>query len=208
MNGNNATPHNFKRDYEQLELDDRADWNQARAHYRRLVHLWHPDKYAQRPREKNHAQQQFISLTKSYDTLRAFQRQHGRLPFEPMATSSDNPSNSRSASQKSNQNRRYNANTEADTDVLADGILGRANRVTAASTVNEDKGSKAVWVLLGLTLLLGTIVTFAILDKKASERIMEEGREAIRQAPPSEFMPSAAEIRKSEARGAFIQPPK
>jgi DnaJ-class molecular chaperone len=208
MNGNNATPHNFKRDYEQLELDDRADWNQARAHYRRLVHLWHPDKYTQRPREKNHAQQQFISLTKSYDTLRAFHRQHGRLPFEPMATASDNSTSPRSASQKSKQSHRYNANTESDADALAEGILGRANRVTAASNVNEDKGSKAVWVLLGLTLLLGTIVTFAILDKNASERIMEEGREAIREAPPSEFMPSAAEIRKSEARGAFIQPPK
>lgn len=208
MNGNPATPHNFKQDYEQLELDDRADWNQARAHYRRLVHLWHPDKYAQRPREKNHAQQQFISLTKSYDNLRTFQRQHGRLPFEPMAKRPESQNDSRTASQKSKQNHHYNANAEADANALATGILGRENKLTTASTTDDDSGSKAIWVLLGLTLLLGTIVTFAILDKNASQRIMEEGREAIRQAPPSEFMPSAAEIRKSEARGAFIQPPK
>ena len=83
--------HDFRQDYEALELDDRADWTTARASYRRQVNLWHPDRYAQRPRERVHAQQRFIQLTCAFDSLRNFHRANHRLPFEPIRTTRTPP---------------------------------------------------------------------------------------------------------------------
>jgi len=72
----------FERDYQMLELDRDASWADARHNYKRLVNRWHPDRFAARPREKQHAQGRFIEVTKSYNNLRTFHRQHSRLPLQ------------------------------------------------------------------------------------------------------------------------------
>jgi len=72
----------FEHDYQILELDRDATWHDVRESYRRLVNRWHPDRYASRPREKQHAQTRFIEVTKAYNNLRAFYRKHQRLPLQ------------------------------------------------------------------------------------------------------------------------------
>ncbi len=205
MNEESIEPHDFKSDYEQLELNDRADWSQARANYRRLVHLWHPDKYAQRPRERNHAQQQFISLTKSYDSLKSFQRENGRLPFEPVKT---RPKPEKPATAKRKKTAKKHAPARHANEDLNPSILARDEDATHDAVIKPAMTGKILWTIGGVAILLLTIITFFLLDRSANQKIIEKGREAIREAPPSEFMPSAAEIRKSESRGAFIQPTK
>jgi len=205
MNEENTIPHDFKSDYEQLELDDRASWDQARANYRRLVHLWHPDKYAQRPRERKHAQQQFILLTKSYDNLKTFERKNGRLPFEPAKSQyRDDEPDPRTSDCKT----KNSSAVRQDFDNLSPGALGRDHSATDAAVIKPASTGTILWVVGGVCLLLVTSVTFFLLDRSANQKVIEYGREAIRDAPESEFMPSAAEIRKGESRGAFIKPTK
>jgi len=50
----------FQHNYQLLELKSDSDWAMAKKNYRRLVHACHPDRFAQKPRERMHAQQQFI----------------------------------------------------------------------------------------------------------------------------------------------------
>lgn len=72
----------YQKDYELLELNSFSDWHQARDNYRRLVHVWHPDKYIDRPEESPHAQNQFIELSRAFNNLRSFYRKNHRLPFQ------------------------------------------------------------------------------------------------------------------------------
>ncbi len=223
MNEQKIMQHDFKSDYEQLELDDRAGWDQAKANYRRLVHLWHPDRYAQRPRERTHAQQQFILLTKSYDNLKSFERENGRLPFEP-AKMRREPEKVTSEKQKRRSQKTAKNDTPNDlsndtsndspvdsthnVDDLQPGALSRDDRATDQAVIKATPWGKILWSVCGASLLLATVVTFYLIDRSTNQKVIETGREAIRAAPPSEFMPSAAEIRRSESRGAFIQPTK
>lgn len=209
MNEEKIMQHDFKSDYEQLELDDRASWEQAKTNYRRLVHLWHPDRYAQRPRERTHAQQQFILLTKSYDNLKSFERENNRLPFEP-AKPRRQTENVTSQKQKRRSQKTPKNDTPAPSAVedLQPGALSRDDAATDQAVIKSTPWGKILWSMCGASLLLITVVTFYLIDRSTNQKVIKTGRETIRTAPPSEFMPSAAEIRKSESRGAFIQPTK
>ncbi len=202
-----TSPIDYKQDYKLLELHDREDWQRARANYRRLVHIWHPDKYARRPRERQHAQQQFIALTKSYDNLRTFYRDNGRLPFEPHkqkepeALLQTEAKKLRKGADDTNWQK-----SSAQATGLESGILGRDSSQHVPLTAENRGHTKFLWLAAGCLVLGATVFTFFLLDQRANQRIAETGREVVRQAPRSEFMPSAAEIRRSEARGAFVQP--
>ncbi len=215
MNEHKSGRRDFKADYALLELNHRADWKTVRAKYRHLVHLWHPDRFAQRPRERVHAQTQFIALTQSYTRLKAFQRQHGRLPFEPIkarthdgirATSTPGK---KTSDDRTGQHDRSDVNiTDTTIDDIEPGILGRKSGTGTASMSKSRSSTRVIWILLGCFAILATLSVFFFLDRKANLEIMERGREAVRDAPASDFMPSASEIRKSEAKGAFVQPTK
>ncbi|WP_088919944.1 J domain-containing protein [Granulosicoccus antarcticus] len=213
MNEQQPRTRDFKLDYTLLELDDRADWEIVRANYRRLVHMWHPDRYAQRPRERIHAQQQFIALTKAYTQLRTFHRVHGRLPFEPIkkSTSDENMTTRNTVKEPNNKNKTSNAadqqqNAETTVEGVESGMLAREANTGAKSEAGTS--ARAIWMLAGCAIMIATLGVFFIIDRKANQEIIEQGREAIRDAPPSDFMPSASEIRRSEAKGAFVQPTK
>lgn len=211
MNDNEAQTPDFRPDYQRLNLDDRASWDQARASYRRLVHLWHPDKYAQRPRERKHAQQQFIELTKSYDQLKAFQRENGRMPFEPVRPRPARqhrpepapPSPREHSEQAPPRPARQTGQSKPSPD-LDGGILGRDADATEYHPPKSSR--KGIWTLAGIAVLIATITVFVVLDYRANQKVLEQGKEALRQATPSEFVRTPAEIRRSEARGAFVQP--
>jgi len=201
MNAEEKPSEIFKRDYEMLDLHDRADWKTARASYRRLVHLWHPDRYTQRPREKAHAQQQFIELTKSYNSLRSFHRTHQRLPFEAVkrqASTQTKPANLHKGPQ-----------TRTKVDNFEKGLLnGDGKSRTKKRKTKKNNGTK-IWMFVALAMMMiATIAVSLVLDLNANKANIEKGKEVLRQAPASEFMPSPAEIRKSQTRGAFVQPTK
>ncbi|MGQ7844956.1 DnaJ domain-containing protein [Granulosicoccus sp. 3-233] len=215
MNEHNSDSRDFRPDYAALELNDRADWEAVRANYRRLVHLWHPDRYAMRPRERVHAQQNFISLNKSYTHLRNFHREYGHLPFEPTANRSTNTNmdiftpDARRKAFRDNTSDSHRAAPGTATSVpdVEPGVLGR-DRTIRASGPDSRSRNRIVWALAGCSIIFATLFIFFLLDRKANEAILERGREVVRDAPASDFMPSAAEIRRSEAKGAFVQPTK
>ncbi len=219
MNEHKFGTRDFKPDYALLELDHRADWNTVRSKYRHLVHLWHPDRFAQRPRERVHAQQQFIALTKSFTHLKAFHRQHGRLPFESinartpdgiMATSNfiRKPGTKNSDDHTGQHDNSDMSIADTAIDDIKSGILGREAGTSTAAMTKSGSAARVIWVLVGCAIMLGTLSIFFILDRKAHQEVVERGREVVRDAPASEFMPSAAEIRRSEAKGVFVQPTK
>ncbi len=214
MNEHNSDDRDFRPDYATLELNHRADWKAVRASYRQLVHLWHPDRYATRPRERVHAQQNFTSLTQSYTRLRNFHRRHGRMPFEPTGNRSTNksmeihtPAQRRKTSRpdSSRDSNRPSPGPYINDAEIGAGVLGR-EKGSRAPALDERSRKRMIWALAGVVMIMATVVIFFLLDMKANQAIIERGREVVREAPPSEFMPSAAEIRRSEAKGAFVQP--
>ena len=203
MNSNESRKTEFARHYEHLELDDRADWNTAKEKYRTLVNRWHPDRFAQRPREQIRAQQQFIDVTKSYKALRNFYRTNNRMPFQ----------SARVTGQKHSVNpaHEHGADHPGD-DVLPstreNGILGRDKTEDALAADKPRRLRNILLITAVCSMMFGTILFFLIIDRKANQAVMEKGREIVKDAPESEFLPSASEIRKSQTRGAFVKPPQ
>ncbi|MFK7993646.1 MAG: J domain-containing protein [Granulosicoccus sp.] len=189
----------FALHYEQLQLSDRANWDIARSSYRRLVHVWHPDKFASRPREQVHAQQQFINLTKSYNALRDFYRKNQRLPFQSVHAAST-PKATRQPDSRPEAPESSNA-PMPDSNVLSRDPAPRNQRRNI-----PRKARNVAWVLLGVITMLSTIMFFLIVDRNANRATAEIGREVVKEAPQSNFMPTAAEIRKSQTRGVFVKP--
>lgn len=188
----------FSQHYRQLELNDRADWETARAHYRRLVNLWHPDRFAHRPRERAHAQQQFIKLTISYNALRNFYRKNHRLPFQSAHTVKTDKKAERCGAES--------CNPDTKDTTVDNSLLGRKTTQRRTSSKKPGGLRNLIWLTAGGSIMLGTVMFFLIVDRSANRAIAERGREIVKEAPPSEFMPSAAEIRRSQTRGAFVKP--
>lgn len=199
MNSNDVSKTHFALHYELLELDDRANWDAARANYRRLVHLWHPDKFTNRPRERAHAQQHFIDLTKSYNELRDFYRKNQRLPFQSMSAAHD-------AEQATQPEEKFGKEFNPESQTLDSSVLSRTPSQRNQSRGKSGRTGKVIWLMLGIFVLFATVAGFLVLDRKANQAIAEKGREVVKEAPESEFMPSAADIRRSQSRGAFVKP--
>lgn len=202
MNEQTNSPTSFEADYRLLRLKENADWTTTRTHYRKLVHKWHPDKYSDRPLELDNAQNKFIALTKSYNNLKEFYSRHSRLPFEPTKTDNVRPDATlnvapQSASKKS----------DIDPNNLDWGTLSRDESKIDARLVKKSPVAKILWSLIAVAVVLGTIVLFFILDQKASQENMARGRQALKEAPESEFTPTPSEIRRSESKGTFIRIP-
>ena len=198
--------HDFRQDYEALGLDDRADWTTARASYRRQVNLWHPDRYAQRPRERVHAQRRFIQLTRSFDSLRNFHRDHHRLPFEPIRTprtASTGGTSAAPAGEAAEAGDARPADRPDERAVLEAGILNA--RSPKARGYRRTRLGRLIWPAAVASLVVGMLGVFLVLDRNARRATLEEGREVLRRTAPSEYMPSAAEVQKRSSRGAFVE---
>jgi len=189
----------FARHYQQLEIDDRASWDTAQANYRRLIHVWHPDKFSRRPREQIHAQQRFIDLTKSYQALRDFYRSNHRLPFQSVRIAPQERRPSRANVQPAKEQ-------TIDTSTLDSSVLSRDPAMRKRSPIPRGKIRKSLWLVAGASIMFMTATLFLILDRKQNQATAEIGREVLRDAPQSEFMPTSSEIRRSQTRGAFVKP--
>ena len=197
--------HDFRQDYEALGLDERADWTTARASYRRQVNLWHPDRYAQRPREGVHAQQRFIQLTRSFESLRSFHRANHRLPFEPIRTPRPPAAGADPAAERDPSGRTAPGPAErpSETAVLEAGILNV--RSPKARRRRPGRLGRLIWPAAIASLVLGMLGAFLVLDRNARRATLEEGRDVLRRTAPSEYMPSAAEVQRRSSRGTFVE---
>jgi len=184
----------FKHEYQQLELDPSADWKNAQANYRRLVHVWHPDRYAQRPREKIHAQQQFIELTKAFNNLRTFYRENNRMPFEQIKQAiSDSP-----VPAKHQQ------------------IMPEDNAISESSILNKRKPSTKslkpnifrplLWAVPTVATVAVGIAVFIVIDRNAKLNTIEEAKRVLRTVQPSEYLANSEEISKANTRANLVNP--
>jgi len=182
----------FQQNYELLELDPGADWDRANKNYRRLVHTWHPDRFAQRPRERVHAQQQFIELTKAFNNLRSYYRKNHRLPFEQIKHAISDPPEPPTHQRVSPE----------DKSVFEKGIL---NKRKPSLLKRKSKFIKPLlWALpVGATLFAGMTVFF-IVDRNAKLNTIEEAKRVLRKAEPSEYMRDADAISKANSRAVMI----
>lgn len=167
----------FERDYQMLELDRDASWADARHNYKRLVNRWHPDRFAARPREKQHAQGRFIEVTKSYNNLRTFHRQHSRLPLQNPALR-DTPQSTGTPPEPARGAAKFGAPRVED---------------TMGSMRNAKTGGKKrpMWffVVPLVCLAIGTISVFIVLEKRIAAQNREAAIEVLNNAKPSEFLP-------------------
>ena len=182
----------FQHNYQLLELDPSSDWETANKNYRRLVHVWHPDRFEQRPRERVHAQQQFIELTKAFNNLRAFYRENNRMPLQPMkqavADAPEPPPHQRIVSD--------------DELTLQSGILNK--RKPSQKTIKPSILRPLLWALpIGATVLTGLIV-FVVIDRNAKMHSIEEAKRVLRDTQPSKYMADSDKISQANSRAALI----
>jgi len=204
MNSDDSPNIDFSGHYARLELSDQASWANARNKYRQLVNRWHPDRFEQKPRERAHAQQQFIEMAKSYNALRSFYRTNHRMPFQSLEAAA--------AAETSSQGKPTDygdADIWRDSDVIPEaGIFAGGSASSERKKREKNHRSKhRMWLAVAASLLVATVLFFLIVDQITTQAVMERGREVVEQAPESEFMPSAAEIRRSQSRGAFVTLP-
>ncbi len=158
----------FQRNYQLLELDNNADWKTANKNYRRLVHTWHPDRFEQRPRERIHAQQQFIELTKAFNNLRGFYRENNRLPFEKIQHAKTAPSSPPIEKRV----------MPSDELVLESGILNK--RKPSTSFLKSDLFHRVLWALPIIAALVVGMAVFVITDRNAKMNTIEEAKRVLR----------------------------
>ena len=194
----------YRRDYEELGLDEAADWNGTRAAYRKLVNTWHPDRYAQRPREREHARQRFIRLTRSFDRLRAFYRENGRLPFETIVPEAPERLRVDRVERAGTERRRRAASAAAvDPALSRDELLGRTDAPRRAGAAPRPT-ARLAWLGAGLCVVAATVALFVVMDRNERRDTYESGRGVLLETEPSEFMPSASEVRSQSTRGSFV----
>lgn len=184
----------FEQEYQLLELDPSSDWKTARTNYRRLVHVWHPDKYAQRPREKIHAQQQFIDLTKAFNNLRAFYRENNRMPFEKIKHAiADSPEPPEHLQIK-----------PEDGAVSESSILNK--RKPSNKSLKSNIYTPLLWAIPAVATVVAGIAVFIVIDRNAKLRTIEEAKRVLRTVQPSEYMANSEEISKANNRANLVNP--
>ena len=198
MNHQTTSQDSFKVDYLTLKLKQGADWPTARSHYRKLVHIWHPDKFSEKPAELANAQKEFIALSKSYNRLKSFQSLHNRLPFE-----NTKPEESRPDATLNTAPVTENIKSRVDPNNLDLGTLSRDENKVDDRLVKKSPLKKILWIMVATVVVVATIALFFILDKKANQQTRALGEQVLKEAPASEFNPTPAEIRRSESKGAF-----
>ena len=184
----------FEQEYQLLELEPSANWKGAQDNYRRLVHVWHPDRYAQRPRERIHAQQQFIELTKAFNNLRTFYRENQRLPFEQIKQAiADSPVPPT-----------HQQIQPKDAAVLESSILNKRKPSTQSLKPNPFK--PLLWIVPSIATIVVGVAVFVVIDRNAKLNTIEEAKRVLRNVQPSEYMANSAEITRANNRANIVDP--
>jgi len=179
----------FERDYQMLELDRDASWHDARTSYKRLVNRWHPDRFASRPREKQHAQTRFIEITKSYDNLRGFHRDYQRLPLQNPALQDKKPNNPTS----NPRIKRPGQRKEQDVEEFI---------FATSSNVVKNPQFKYWLIAIPVVGLLITLSVFVVLERRLAQQQRAAAIDVLRETQPSEFMPDQDSMRRHSSKKA------
>ena len=192
----------YQADYRILKISENASWDTTRSHYRKLVHKWHPDKHTDKSLEREAAQKKFIALSKSYNRLKEFYALHNRLPFEHT-----NPEELRPDCDVNIDPGAANKKSNVDPDNLDLDRLSRDRNKVDERLVKKSPLKKILWSVVAMFVVVGTIMLFFILDRKANQQNRARGIQVLQEAPQSEFTPTASEIRRSESKGTFMRIP-
>ncbi|PIE37583.1 MAG: hypothetical protein CSA54_01125 [Gammaproteobacteria bacterium] len=201
--------HDYKLDYEALDLDDHDPWAVAQLRYRRLVQEWHPDRYTNRPREKVHAQNQFIRITRAFDNLRAFYRQNGRMPYETLTQAA----HCRAEAGLDDGSSEFRHADVADADALS-APAGTATVSTARPNGGIgyhidrrflSRHAYLKWLTPVLLVMLATVVLVLSFEQREKKQAELVGKEVVLEAPPSAFKSDNSRIRAQETKESMIR---
>ena len=102
------------------------------------------------------------------------------------------------------ENAKRTAATRVSNADLGNDTLSRDKSKIDARLVKKSPLKKILWICVACVALFSTVVLFVMLDKKAAQKNAAIASQALREAPKSDFTPSASEIRRSGSKGAFI----
>lgn len=200
--------HQFRDDYVLLGLEETADWASAQVQYRRQVNRWHPDRFIQKPRERLHAEQRFIQLTKAFERIRSFYRINSRLPFEfvdkDFSAGAEAPAAAEGDAQARSRHRvrdieRPQFRRKFFFDSAGDNLTSSVDTPNALSLRHI-----LLWLLAG-GMMAATAMFFVVLDRNSQRSSLEEARRHLIERAPSDHQPSAAELNNRSRRGAFVE---
>jgi len=72
--------HDYRDCYDVLGVPPDTDWETLRAHYRRLISQWHPDRFPADVGQQKIAEERSKRITAAYQALETYRRDHGALP--------------------------------------------------------------------------------------------------------------------------------
>jgi hypothetical protein len=78
----------YLKNYRILGIQPGASWKQLRQAYKKMVNVWHPDRFQQDARQKKLAEEKTKEITQSYQELAGYYKKFGALPLpvEQVAT--------------------------------------------------------------------------------------------------------------------------
>lgn len=74
---------NYLKNYLILGVKPGASWKQLRQAYKKLVNVWHPDRFQQDIRQKRLAEEKTKEITQAYKELAEYHKKFGVLPQPP-----------------------------------------------------------------------------------------------------------------------------
>lgn len=72
---------NYRKNYRALGIAPGTNWKQLRQAYKKLINIWHPDRYGQDPHQKRLAEEKTKEINQSYKELSEYYKKNGALPL-------------------------------------------------------------------------------------------------------------------------------
>jgi hypothetical protein len=184
------TVQDFGDCYAVLGLPADTEWDVLRPHYRRLIHQWHPDRFAADSVQQRLAEERIKQITAAYQALDKYRRDHGVLP--PAGTAAMPVDDRRSA---------WGQSQESDvvaTDDSGDGRMGDANAFGLPTRGRWRWGRAAIAVAV-----LIAVMVIAVRNLDWWSRKSGEADESVAEQVDTQLVPRLAD-RLGEQRGIAI----
>jgi hypothetical protein len=88
----------FAKNYRILGIQPGDSWKQTRQAYKKLVNIWHPDRFQQDNRQKKLAEEKTKEITQAYKELAEYYKEFGDLPL--VTETAESARTERTSSQK------------------------------------------------------------------------------------------------------------
>lgn len=128
--------------YAILGVSTDTEWEVLRAHYRRLMRKWHPDRFAAGSAQQRLAEERSKQITAAYQALDKYRRDHGVLPPAGAA-----------AMPLDEQGSAWGRSSESDGSGTADRFGGRAQDAEAFTSPERGR-----WRWLGAVFTLAVLI--------------------------------------------------